>query len=122
MVSIRLSRLGKKNHATYRLVVSDKRKDTLGTFLEQLGTYDPHQSPAKLDVNAERVKHWISQGAQPSDTVHNLLVDKGVITGAKRVVAKAKKVETPPAAATPTPTPETPAAPAEPAKAETPAA
>jgi len=110
MVTIRLSRVGKKNHATFRLVVSDKRKDTHGTFLEQLGIYDPHQEPMKLDVKTDRVKHWLSVGAQPSDTVYNLLVEKGVITGPKKVLVRGKKVETP-AEATTAPAAEKPAAP-----------
>jgi small subunit ribosomal protein S16 len=75
MVTIRLSRVGKRKHPTYRIVVSDKRKDTVGPFLEQLGTYDPHaptESAAKL--NADRVRHWLSVGATASPSVHNLLV------------------------------------------------
>lgn len=121
MVAIRLSRYGKKNHPTFRIVVSDKRKDTHGTFLEQLGTYNPHQEPMGLEVNVERAKHWLSVGAQPSDTVHNLFIDKGILTGPKRVVAKAKKSETPAeeSAATPAPAAEAktepPAEPAAPA-------
>lgn len=84
MVAIRLSRVGKRMHPTYRVVVSDKRKDTVGPFLEQLGTYDPHapaESAAKL--NADRVRHWLSVGATASPSVHNLLV------AAKLVEAKA---------------------------------
>lgn len=128
MVVIRLSRHGKKNHATYRFIVSDKRKDTVGTFLEQLGTYDPHQAPGRIELKEDRVKHWLSVGAQPSDTVHNLLVDKGIISGTKRVVAKAKKsaeapaAVTSPAAAAPTETPAAEAAPEAKPVAESPAA
>ena len=92
MVVLRLSRVGKKSHPTFRIIASDKQKDTIGSYLELLGSYDPHATPMKVEVNAERVKYWLSVGAQPSDTVHNLLVEKGVITGAKKVVAKGKKV------------------------------
>lgn len=98
MVVLRLSRVGKKNHPTFRLIASDKRKDTLGSYLELLGSYDPHVSPARIELNAERVKYWLSVGAQPSDTAHNLLVDKGIVQGPKRVVAKAKKTAAPDAA------------------------
>ena len=83
MVVIRLSRVGKKSHATWRLIASDKRKDTLGTYLELLGSYDPHQSPAAIQLNADRIKYWLSVGAKPSPTVHNLLVDQKIISEAK---------------------------------------
>jgi small subunit ribosomal protein S16 len=120
MVVIRLARIGKKNHPTYRIIVSDRQKDTVGTYLEQLGTFDPHQNPATILLKEDRVKHWLSVGAQPSDSVHNLLVEKGVLPGPKRVIAVAKKEEVPadlpagrqeaaPAAATPVAA-ETPAA------------
>lgn len=117
MVAIRLSRLGKKNHPTYRIVVSDRQKDTVGTYLEQVGTFDPHQTPATIVLKEDRVKHWLSVGAQPSDSVYNLLVEKGLVTGPKRVIAVGKKEEvpaetTPAPAAEAAPAPETPAEPA----------
>lgn len=90
MVAIRLSRVGKKNKATFRIIVSDKRQDTHGTALEILGSYNPHTSPATIELDVERAKYWLSVGAQPSDTVYNLFVEKGIITGQKRIVAKAK--------------------------------
>lgn len=109
MVVLRLSRQGKKGHATFRIVVSDKKKDTIGTQLEIIGTYDPHQTPTRIELKEDRVKYWLSVGAKPSDTVHNLLVEKGVISEAKRVVAKAPKQEEKPAdapkAESPTPEP-----------------
>lgn len=103
MVVLRLSRVGKKNHPTFRIVASDKRKDTVGAYLELLGSYDPHATPTRIELNVERVKHWLSVGAQPSDTVHNLLVEKGVITSPKKVIAKAKAVEAPAEAPTAAP-------------------
>jgi small subunit ribosomal protein S16 len=108
MVAIRLSRVGKKNHTTFRIVVSDRRKDTVGKYLELLGTCDPHQNPAKVEVNVERAKHWLSVGAKPSDTVYNLFVDQGIISGDKLAIKRAKTVKEEPA---PVGTPEaTPAA------------
>ncbi len=95
MVAIRLSRIGKKNHPTYRIVVSDRQKDTVGTYLEQVGTIDPHQTPSVVVLKEDRIKHWLSVGAQPSDSVHNLLVEKGLLAGPKRVIAIAKKAEVP---------------------------
>ena len=109
MVVLRLQRVGKKNHATWRLIASDKRKDTIGKYLELLGSYDPHQSPAAVTIKADRVKHWLSVGAKPSPTVHNLLVDQGIITTGKlaRKMVKQEVTEAAPAAA-----PATEAAPA----------
>lgn len=109
MVVLRLSRVGKKSHPTFRIIASDKRKDTVGTYLELLGSYDPHATPTKIEVKADRVKHWLSVGAQPSDTVHNLLVEKGIITAPKKVIAMAPKAEAVEAPAAPAAT-ETPAA------------
>lgn len=114
MVVLRLSRVGKKSHPTFRLIASDKHKDTAGTYLELLGSYDPHAVPSRVEFKADRIKYWLSVGAQPSDTVHNLLVEKGILTGTKKVIAKAKATEVDPAATSATPA-ETPAA--EPAKA-----
>lgn len=121
MVVIRLARIGKKNHPTFRIIVSDRQKDTVGTYLEQVGTVDPHQTPATILLKEDRVNHWLSVGAQPSDSVFNLLVEKGLLPGPKRVIAVAKKEEVvaeaaPTPAATPTeaaaPTAETAPAPA----------
>lgn len=118
MVAIRLSRVGKKNHSTFRIVVSDKQKDTIGTALEILGSYDPHATPSVLDIDADRTKYWLSVGAQPSDTVHNLLVEKGLITGEKRKIVNVPAkpaAEAPAAAPSAEPAPTAATAPAEPA-------
>ena len=92
MLNIRLSRVGKRNHAQYKLVVAEKTAPIKGKFVEQLGSYDPHTK--ELIVKNERVKYWISQGAGCSTTVHNLLVKKGVIEGEKiKLTFKSKKSE-----------------------------
>ncbi|MFC1687207.1 30S ribosomal protein S16 [Patescibacteria group bacterium] len=91
MLMIRLSRVGKKKHPTFRLIVSEKSKDTHGDFLELLGTYDPHTSPATVTLKVDRIKHWISNGAQPSGVVHNILIDHDVIKGEKIRVANIRK-------------------------------
>jgi small subunit ribosomal protein S16 len=98
MVAIRLSRVGKKGHASFRFVVSDKRKDMYGPALEILGWYDPHVKPTKIEVKADRVQYWLSKGAQASATVHNLLVGAGVVKGDKVVKAHAKKPKADPVA------------------------
>lgn len=95
MVSIRLSRVGKKNHASFRFVVSDKRKDMYGPALEVLGWYDPHANPTKIEIKADRVQYWMSKGAQPSATVHNLLIGAGILKGEKLVIAKVPKKDEP---------------------------
>lgn len=94
MTTIRLRRTGKRKQPSYRLIVSDRAKDTTGTYLELLGTYNPRVQPAALTLNVERVKYWLGKGAYCSDTVHNLLIDQKVIPGQKRKnVAKSKKTE-----------------------------
>jgi small subunit ribosomal protein S16 len=89
MLTIRLSRVGKKKQATFRVIVSEKTKDTIGDYLELLGYYNPHTNTAEL--KEDRIKYWISKGAQTSGTVHNLLVGKKIITGDKIKVANIKK-------------------------------
>ncbi len=83
MLSIRLSRVGKKKMPTYRLIVTEKTRDPWGTYLEALGTLDPLAKPKKIDFDVERIKHWMSKGAQPSATVRNLLIDMKVLEGDK---------------------------------------
>ena len=73
MVKIRLRRMGAKKAPYYRIVVADSRMPRDGRFIEELGTYDPEKETGKLDVNMERVQYWISNGAQPTDTVRGLL-------------------------------------------------
>lgn len=93
MLAIRLSRVGKTKQPTYRLIVSEKSKDTQGRYLEILGTYNPRSNPPAIKLEAERIKFWMSKGAQPSDTVHNLLVDQKIITTPKRKIWTVPKSE-----------------------------
>jgi small subunit ribosomal protein S16 len=92
MVSIRLSRIGKKGEPSYRIIALDKRKDPWGDYLEDLGYYNPLTNPFTLNVKAERLKYWISKGAQPSSTLHNLLIEAKVIEGQKVRIGKPKKI------------------------------
>jgi small subunit ribosomal protein S16 len=74
MVKIRLRRMGAKKAPYYRIVVADSRSPRDGRCIEELGTYDPSADSAqKLTVDLERVKYWVSNGAQPTDTVRGLL-------------------------------------------------
>ena len=71
-VRIRLQRFGSKKRPYYRIVSTDSRNKRDGRFLEQVGTYDPMQSPHKITFKQERYDYWVSVGAQPSDTVSSL--------------------------------------------------
>ena len=73
MVKIRLRRMGAKKNPFYRIVVADSRSPRDGRFIEELGTYNPLTDPAEIKVNAERAKYWVSNGAQPTETVRALL-------------------------------------------------
>ncbi|MFA6525742.1 MAG: 30S ribosomal protein S16 [Patescibacteria group bacterium] len=84
MLAIRLTRVGKKNRPQYRIVVQEKSKAVSSNFLEKVGFYDPHDNSEKgLKLEVERIKYWMSQGAEVSATVHNILISKGVIEGKK---------------------------------------
>lgn len=89
MLKIRLQRIGKRGQAYFRVVVTEHTQKPKGKYLELLGSYDPHKN--EINVDAERVKHWLGQGAHMSDTVNNLLVGKGVVEGEKVQVWKPKK-------------------------------
>lgn len=78
-VKIRLRRMGAKKAPFYRVVVADSRYPRDGRFIEELGVYDARQEPSLFKVDEEKVKSWISTGAQPTDTVKRLLKEKGVI-------------------------------------------
>ena len=110
MLKIRFLRVGKKNAPIFRLVVADKDAPPRGRFLEILGFYNPYTK--ERNVKKERIQHWLSNGAQASDTAHNFLIKTGVITGEKIAVhAVSKKAPEKAEAAAPTaPRAEAPAA------------
>ena len=83
MLKIRLTRLGSKKTPFYRIVVADSRKARDGEYIEQLGTYNPLVEPEEIKVDVELAKKWISNGAQPTDTVKALLKKNGVEFGKK---------------------------------------
>ncbi len=83
MLKIRLQRVGRVHEPTFRIVVTDARNSTKsGRALEVLGSHDPRDK-SKTILNVERVKHWVSVGAQPTITMHNMLVSKKIIEGKK---------------------------------------
>lgn len=87
MLVIRLTRVGKKKQPTYRLVVQEKQKDPWGKALEIVGNYDPRSKDKSLNLKKENILSWIQKGAQPSPSVHNLLVKAGVLSGEKVAAA-----------------------------------
>lgn len=90
MLVIRLLRVGKKNQPSFKIVVTDKRNPPRGgRFVEEVGFYNPLTKEKVL--KKERIQYWLSQGVQPSDTVHNLLVKEGILEGAKIPVHKKAK-------------------------------
>ena len=96
MLNIRLNRVGRKNKAYFRVVVQEHTVAPGGRHVEVLGSYDPHAKQAVLKT--DRIAYWLSQGAQLSDTMHNLLVREGVIEG-KKISVKMKRPVKPEAAA-----------------------
>jgi ribosomal protein S16 len=78
-VKIRLKRMGAKKKPFYRIIVADSRSPRDGRFIEEIGTYDPLKEPAEIIVDGEKVKSWISNGAQPTESVKALLKRAGVV-------------------------------------------
>jgi len=91
MLIIRYRRVGKRNHAQYKIVVAEKSFSVKGKFVEALGSYDPHSKEVVL--KEDRIKYWLGVGAQCSDSVHNLLVSNGLIEGEKRKVSIKEKAK-----------------------------
>jgi small subunit ribosomal protein S16 len=133
-VKIRLMRMGKKKHPTYRVVVADSRSPRDGRNIETIGHYRPRQDPSVSDIDGEKALAWLRKGAQPTEQVQKLLTVSGVwaqfesekggrvdtklarrrLDDPKAAAKRAKKTE-PAEAATPEPQPEAPAASDEPA-------
>ena len=78
-VKIRLKRMGAKQNPFYRIVVADSRYPRDGRFIENIGYYNPNTKPAEVKIDSEAALKWLSNGAQPSDTVRNLLSEAGVL-------------------------------------------
>lgn len=89
MLAIKLAKTGKTNKKMFRVIVSEKSRDPYGNVLEILGSYNPHSK--ELAVKTDRIKHWISNGAQMTATVNNLLIDKKIIEGKKAAASKVGK-------------------------------
>ncbi|WP_159723697.1 30S ribosomal protein S16 [Enterococcus sp. CSURQ0835] len=78
-VKIRLKRMGSKKKPFYRIVVADSRSPRDGRFIETVGTYNPLKDPAEVVLKEEDILNWLQKGAQPSDTVRNILSREGIM-------------------------------------------
>jgi small subunit ribosomal protein S16 len=78
VIRLRLRRMGAKKRPSYRIVAADQKSPRDGRFIETIGYYDPLTEPATVKINEERARHWLSVGAQPSDTVGDLLRRAGI--------------------------------------------
>lgn len=72
MLKIKLARAGKKNYATYKIIVVEARSKRNGKYLELLGTYNPNTHPHEVKINSKKYQYWLSHGAKPTDTVNRL--------------------------------------------------
>jgi small subunit ribosomal protein S16 len=73
LLAIRLARMGKKKKPFYRIVVTEKSRPRDGRFVEIVGTYDPLREPAAIQLRSDRIRYWLSVGAQPTETVRSFL-------------------------------------------------
>ena len=85
MLVIRLTRVGKKNSPSYRVVVADKQRAVKRKFIEIIGNYNPTLTPKQLVIDKDRALFWIGRGAQPSDTVNNLMVRLDILPKEKMI-------------------------------------
>jgi len=89
MLVIKLAQTGKTNKKMFRLIISEKGRDPFGEVLEILGSYNPHSK--ELAVKTDKVKYWLSKGAQMTPTINNLLLEKKIIDGEKTKASRAGK-------------------------------
>jgi small subunit ribosomal protein S16 len=78
-VKLRLRRMGKKRQPVYKVVAADVRSPRDGKFIEAIGLYNPKTEPATIEIQEDRALYWLGVGAQPTDTVKNLLSSKGIL-------------------------------------------
>lgn len=76
---IRLQRRGRKDYPFYQIIIADSRAPRDGKFIEKVGSYNPNTNPATVTLNFDRALYWLQVGAQPTDTVRNLLSEEGVL-------------------------------------------
>jgi small subunit ribosomal protein S16 len=93
MVKIRLMRMGMKGAPSYRIVVADARSPRDGRIIENIGSYNPRTEPSTIVVDQERAKHWLSVGAQPTESVASLLQRAGVLPRSQESAAAPAKAK-----------------------------
>ncbi|HOB64473.1 MAG: 30S ribosomal protein S16 [Clostridiales bacterium] len=94
-VKLRLTRMGAKKSPFYRIVAVDSRKARDGQYIEQIGYYNPVKEPAEIKIDEETARKWLARGAQPTDTVRDLLYNAGIIESSKAYKKKAEAAEAP---------------------------
>ncbi len=87
MVRMRLRRTGAKNNPAYRIVVADQNSPRDGAFLDTIGHYLPTRQPAVVELNEEKARHWLSKGAQPSETVASILKHRNILDANGKIAA-----------------------------------
>ena len=92
-VKLRLTRMGAKKTPRYRIIAADSRVARDGRFIEIIGTYDPTTNPETVSLDSEKAMKWLKNGAQPSDTVRNILARQGVMKQFHDEKAASKKVQ-----------------------------
>lgn len=93
MLKIRLTRTGRKNLASYRIVVANEHSKRDGEFVDFLGNYNPRTKPSTIEFNKELTKEWMAKGAQPTDTVKGLMVKAGLMPKPKKGELKTYKIK-----------------------------
>lgn len=91
MLVIRMQRAGRKNHPFYRIVVAEKARPVKGRFLEKVGHYNPLSQPKEIVLNKERIEHWISMGATPSETTARMFAKNGISAAEKFIPTRIMK-------------------------------
>ncbi len=89
MIKLRLRRMGAKKRPSYRIVAAESRFPRDGRFIEAIGFYDPLTDPATITLKEDRIRHWLSNGAQPTDTVRDILRRQGIIADPRATQAEA---------------------------------
>lgn len=91
MLKIRLTRIGRKKRPFYRIVLTEASRSNRGRYIELLGSLDPHKRKESFIVKEDRIRHWLSHGAEASVSVHNLLADRGIIKEKKKKATRQNK-------------------------------
>ncbi len=89
MIKLRLRRMGAKKRPSYRIVAAESRFPRDGRFIEAIGFYDPLTEPATITLKEDRIRHWLSNGAQPTDTVRDILRRHGIVADPRATEADA---------------------------------